>query len=1059
MLALSLSALMLLSLTSSRASANCSPHPADIAPGVLGSEMPVPSWTVIGNGSIDVQDVLALLNAAVGNTIPVWTPPVEPGCVPLPGNIAPGTQDEGFSPPRWTPTPDGVVDVVDVLVGLRMAVALVVLDPEWLEPVVSDAGVGDRVVAGSVIDSISSLGLPEVLVTALQADTPVGQTGTDAEGKFLLQGLPSGTLKLLLDGSGSTAGGKFSTLEVEIEVDTQATTSVQPITLADETDPDGASGKFTGDESGTVDEEIDLSSGDGNVGLATGPGGKIEVDGEPADGEVDLSVVPIEGEDLPEEVTNPDTGDGVSSTGEAAVGPADGKFTGGGSGLTLGADGPPGFDLTLPNRSGLPIGTMVDIYHWAGGEWVNCTALSGRGGVVVDIGSGMTAVFAAGVATQGGLYAAVRPIDLNCTSELLGRVIDEAGMPLEGVFIRTSVGTTGFTDEFGMFYLPNVPAYTGLDGNDCQARGYEVYVRGGLELGGIWTSVTVEDFQTGPGTQVDLGDIELSVPNEGCLSGLVLANGVPLSGPVTITGPDSGVLVADAEGRFFQSGLAPGDYRAAFLFPGEDIAREFDFEIRSRLCTAIRLALTEGSGSQRLTVELIYDEDDDFLTPNGPLPGALVRIVGSDPTSSQGLEGITGPNGRVVFDSVDPPYDIVAVKDMAMPPQLSGGRPLVEGDPEPFMRIGAGIMSPAPLGHVSLLLGLPLTIDEPDTYEEASVQGVISNLPMLPAGKQYFAAPLRRGLAESPYGGFVDGETGDYFTGGSFGDFDIAVGLQSLTWPNRIMEINLFGPFRVLPPATMYDAALLEQDLDYGSSAPIRFDQTLNLTYQGFLTTANYKDIGISGQRPDGRSFWVLDALIGDGAPLPTSTTVPDPASTDLNLALEIWSEGDDILGAQGCFVPLPSPLPATLQVQFNGPPDFRNLPGLSLTLEEAVNGPIEYDTTSLPSTRGFDVLFAETLHEIPRPDGLAASSFRRYLPAAAPFGQGSIGPTPRPFVFEDSDVFYLLDTFRGAGFPASHVELFGPGLEGTLAGIPYQPDPVCIGSRGKGFYVEPELP
>ena len=47
---------------------------------------------------------------------------------------------------------------------------------------------------------------------------------------------------------------------------------MQPLTLADETDASGASGKFTGDEAGTVNEEIELSSDDGDVGLEAGPG-------------------------------------------------------------------------------------------------------------------------------------------------------------------------------------------------------------------------------------------------------------------------------------------------------------------------------------------------------------------------------------------------------------------------------------------------------------------------------------------------------------------------------------------------------------------------------------------------------------------------------------------------------------------------------------------------------------------------------------------------------------------------------------------------------------------
>lgn len=1054
--------LLALALTSTGASAGCPSHPADVAPGVLGSEVPTPTWTAMGDGTIDVQDVLALLNQAVSRFNIVWQPPVDAGCVALPGNIAPGDEDGGFAPPRWTPAPNDAVDVADVLIVLRMAVGLVRLDPAWLEPIVSDGQVGDRVVAGSVIDSVNSLGLSSVVVTAILDESPVGQTETDAQGKFLLQGLPSGPLQLRVDGSSSTSGGKFSAIQVTITVDTSATTSLPPVTLADETDPAGASGKFIGDESGTVDDPVDLSSGDGDVGLQTGPGGKILVDGEPADGEVDLSVVPLGGEDLPDELTDPDTDESLNSTGEVAVGPAGGKFTAGGSGVTLGADGTdPGFDLILPNRDGLPLGTVVDIWHWDGGAWVNCSTATGRTGSVVELSpGGMTAVRADGVATEGGLYAAALPADLGCVSTLSGRVVDGSGAPLAGVFVTTSLGATGFTDDFGNFFIENVPAYTGGGLLPCTAIGYEVYVRGGLDLGGETASTTVDAISVTPGFDTNVGDLTLSVPDEGCLSGLVLVNGVGTPGPVTITGPDSGVLVADDEGRFFAPSLPPGQYRAAYLFAGEDLPREYEFEIIARLCTTVRIARNAGGGSQRLTLDVLFDDDDDFLTPNPPVAGALVRLIGSDPISSEGLEAVTGPSGRLVFEGVTPPYEIVTVLERPYPADVGSAGAGSEGTGA-IMRMGSRLRSSAPGGQAATLLRLPLSVDGGDEYlPDGDVFGTVSNLPVLGPDEFFQAAGLPRGIYQGLLGGFVDPMLGDYACGGYSDPFDIALTRALSTWPYSTRELVLFGPFELPPPAMPELPPVLFQDLDWSAGDRLLFDQALPVTYTNFLTPANFKEVAISGRRADGRSFWSLSDLLDDSTPFPSSVMVPSPASTDLSLALEFISEAyDPGTPEQITVMPLPNPLPASLVVPFSLTGGFTGPAGPSLTLSEARMTPVTYTASDNVSARGFDIVAYEwQTFDVVAPGGLAASSFLELLPPGNA-GQAVLGDTPLPFVFPDSTLEITLDSFRSDAFPATFDQLFGPGLGTIFTNLIDQGFPICLNSGWREYAITPDLP
>ena len=1040
------------------ARAECPSHPADLAPGVLGDEVPTPTWTVYGDGALNVQDVLTLLQAAVSSRILAWEEPFSMDCPSPPGDIAPGTEVSGVFTPDMT---DGALNVSDVIVALRLAVGLITLDPDYVRPVVGDARSGDRVIAGEVLDGVNGGGLPGVTVSAFSADAPVGSVLTDAAGAFLLQGLPTGEILLELDGSTSTAPtGKFSTLELVVESDSEGTTVLRSITLPDEEDPDGVTDKFTADETGTVDTEIDLSNTDGDVGIATGPGSKIENDDGPVDGEVDLAATPVDGDELPGELTDEDTGDDLSGTGAVAVSPADGKFTAG-SGFAARRKGlvPAGFDLTLPNRRGLPVDTAVDIWRWEGsaGRWVNHTFATGFGGVVVDLG-GPTAVFAAGAATQGGIYAAALPIDFGCTTILTGRVIDQHDVPLPGVFVDSDLGVFDVTGPDGTFYFEAFPAYSGVDIGDCAAMGFDLRLRGGLDLGGASDVVSVSELDVFLGGYTDLLDLVLSVPDEACLSGLVLKNGVPESGPVSLDGPDPGTLTANAEGRFFASGLTPGEYTASFQFSGEMSERDFDFELFPRQCSTVRLEVNEGAGSRRIEVRVSLDHDDDLLTPGLPATGALVELRGTDAVSMNGLQAVTGPTGRAVFEGVNGPFHVLTLIEGPIP-----GADPPPGEPTPWYRVGASLTSNAPTGRIGLPLMPPPAVDV-DGLEDPPglIMGTISNLPT-PAFEEFQAiAVLPRGhfAGTDPWGG-VDGS--DYSAPAFARPFDLAFGLYDGQPPFQALELGFFGPFQCPEPIDPYDVPIVIENLDYSTIDPLFFDTLVDVTYSGFVTGVKEQLMDLLGKGADGRGFYTYLDYTGPGEAPPATARIPDPLSAGA-LPWELWLEvGSEPYGpgesSQFCIVPLPEPLGSSVHVGFLPPPSFSPWSfGANTTLADVLSTPIQFDSSGLSPPNGYDALGYYTNSYEPPPGEPQQTWFVVYL-APASLQQAVLPPTPVPLLFPDRELAVLIQSVRSSALPTDFEILFDDQVDDRLAGALDTATPACASDDSDSTYIDPDVP
>ena len=1059
---LALSLCLALGLLAGSVRAECPSHPADLAPGVLGDEMPTPTWTVLGDGAINVQDVLALLQAAVTSQVLAWEEPASEDCPMVPGDIAPGSEDGMTYSPDML---DGAVNVSDVIIALRLAVNLIAVDPAYIRPVVGDARAGDRVVAGDVVDSVNGAGLPGVTVSAFSSETPVGSVQTDGDGAFLLQGLPGGDLRLLVDGTTSTAAaGKFSTLQVVITSDTEGTTTLRSITLADEEDPSGVTDKFMADETGTVDMEIDLSNSDGDVGLSSGPGGKIENDDGPVDGEVDLSVSPLDGEELPEELSDEDSGDDLNGTGAVAVSPADGKFTAG-SGFAARQKGAiaAGFDLTLPNRKNFPVGTTTEIWRWQGadGRWVNHTFETGFSGTVIDLGDGMSAVFAAGAATQGGIYAASKALDFGCTIALTARVVDQFGTPLPGVFVDSDLGVYTQTGPDGSFFIDYFPAYSGVDIGDCVGIGFDLTLRGGLSLGGSQAVVSVDAMDVFPGDFLDLLDLELSVPDDACLSGLVLKNGVPQSGPVAIMGPENFVRMADAEGRFFASGLTPGEYTASFAFSGEAFERDFDFELFPRTCSTVRLEVNEGDGARRVEVHVFFDHDADLLTPGLPATGALVELKGTDTGSMGGLTSVVGPSGVAVFEGVDGPFHVLAQLDVPIPQEFPE-----PGVPAPFARLGASLTTNAmPTHRVGLMLVPPGELD--DTYEPPPgfMSGTISNLPPTDFDFAFVPSLLRRGHWDfTGFDGSIFAGTGEYTAGALTTPYDLMVGHYDQTFiPYLPLEFGFFGPFQVPEPAFQGDIPELMEDLDYGSIQPLAFASPLDLSFTGFLTSSNIKLVDLLGRAAAGRQFVTGLAESASIGPPPSSLWVPDPASpggAPWDLFLEVASEAYAYeFSSQFCLVPLPSPLPMTLPVDFLNPPDINGWSmDPSATVAEALSTPIQFDTPGSTPPNGYDALSYFVGQTATPPGEPEVSFFVVYLPSSL-LQQAVLPPTPWPVLFEDREFVVGVQSIRGLGLPAEFETLFDDKINEHFLAILDATTPVCSSDSNELTYLAPELP
>ncbi len=322
-----------------------------------------------------------------------------------------------------------------------------------------------------------------------------------------------------------------------------------------------------------------------------------------------------------------------------------------------------GLDLDLENDLGLAVDDVVDIWavNPANGAWFNRSTESGIQGTVVDDG-GTLVIRAAGIVNQGTLYAAALPNDVDCSTNVSGRIIDGEGTAVANLTIRTQFGTTTSTDANGEFSFEGVPAYDPL-ALTCTPTdlAWTIVPSPTLGIGAqVTNTILAADIVAGADTVLD--DVTFDLPATGCIAGII--NGMPLFAEtdVLLSGPVSATVQPDSSGNFFECELPIGDYTVSYQFPQSKEPVTADVAVTLGGITTVALQDIVGEGTDNLDVYVKRFSDGPGSSVE-LLEGALVFITGTDDSSMTGLSAITDANGRARFESVDGPFDITASYD------------------------------------------------------------------------------------------------------------------------------------------------------------------------------------------------------------------------------------------------------------------------------------------------------------------------------------------------------------------------------------------------------------
>ena len=574
---------------------------------------------------------------------------------------------------------------------------------------------------------------------------------TDAFGAFVLSSigsLPVGSVLVELDGSTATPTGPldFPTLEVMVPLPagTTALTLPQVITLPDLNNPESANQSLPlgADGSSAVPIEVVQAGGMDEISL-TGPMGTIvTVGGAVGVSGVDLNVTPVVREEVPMPLP-----EGLLGNGFVTIQPSNAAFDP--PDPAPPADPVQGLDIVLPDELGLPVGTEVDIWSFDHdvNDWVNRSAETGQRGVVRLRGSGPeTEVAASGVITEGGWHAAVVDVDPDCATRISGSVVDQAGQGIAGASIAFSTGQFAVTASDGSFLSDQVPAYDVgalASGEGCfpQDICYEVVLppcAGGLSSDKL--VIASADIVTGGTTP--LAPVVFELGTTGTVAGVVI--GPATSGQmVTFTSSvaPSISVTPGANGGFFQTGLEAGDWLASFLFDGETVPTEVPFSVAANEITTIVVQLGKGGGGGGADSVSVLVLESSLLTiePLVPAVGATVRLQGTDSVSAGGLIMLTDANGMATFDQVTGPYTVTAQLDV-----------FEQGVTTRFASSLVGVE--APTGS----LGLFLTTTAPPApiVADATLAGVVSNLPALSPSESLFLTATVNGSGGAGFGGF-----------------------------------------------------------------------------------------------------------------------------------------------------------------------------------------------------------------------------------------------------------------------------------------------------------------
>jgi hypothetical protein len=781
---------------------------------------------------------------------------------------------------------------------------------DFIPPVLTTSGeTGQRTLSGTVLQPDGSP-LPGVTVTAGNPSNAV----TDANGSFIILDPDLGTIEVLFDGStAAVSGSTFPELLLQVTVNATGTTVLPPVTLPDLDDPASADTDVAVDAGGAATQAFSAQGTGGDTGVSGPSGTEIVIDGQPASGTVNLSITPVAPEAVP--VPLPESA-ALDAAGFVTIRPAGAEFdTGNGEGL----------DVRLPNDRGFPLGGMVDIYSYDydEGVWHNRSQETGNQGQVVDLGGGLFAIDGSGVITEGGSHCAVMPVDTNCATTLRGRVIDQDGDPIPGTSLATSLGQLAATGADGTFSIPNVPAYVVADLPTCTSIGVAIDFTAPVDFGAAMSTVNVPAANIVSGGITNLGDIVITVPDTGGLAGLVADNGAGVPGAmVDVSGPTTTTITAGPSGSFFQTGMLPGDYTASFPFAGDPAATEVTFSISANETTTIGLQRSAGTGARSVTILVLFNADGEPPPSMPPVAGAKVLLIGSDTGSAAGIEGVTNEDGRVTFEDVDGPFTVTAQLDIAIP-----------GNPGEVARVASTLLDIQPASSTIgiLLSGFGVELGPVD----ATLSGTVSNRPVLGQDENLIIDVRARGeQLEFHESAEVNPTTGAYTIDIPSGEIlDVSLSHRDFEYKAK-SAIVVFG----IGPAS--SGGTITRDFDYGSSAVIPFDQTVNMTYNNTFS-ALYEDVGVTIEDPSAPLAPYLHFSVGVSG-LPATVMIPDVTAsnlTGLDVFLTADQGGEDAQGDEvdsECDVRLTT-TPTAFTFRFEDVPTI-NTPasGATLTVAQA---------------------------------------------------------------------------------------------------------------------------
>lgn len=782
-----------------------------------------------------------------------------------------------------------------------------------------DSGVSIvRTLSGVVRNSNDGSGLPGVSIELGEMQMAM----TDMDGRFIVHDPPAGDeVEVLIDGTSTSAMGDFRELHVLVDVSAVGQTIMMPIVLPDLSNPEAATDDVNV-AAGMTSEPIDAFGISEDIKLSGPMNTTILIGGVPATGSVAFNVTPVDPADVPMPLV-PQSG-AVDAASFVTINPANGSFDNGNPGTDT------GLNITLPNDRGFPIGTMVDIWSFDhdAGDWVNRSAQTGVQGVV-SAAEGGSMIVANGVITNGGWHAPVIPVDTSCATKIIGRVVDTMSQPIPGAAVGTSTGQFATADGSGNFCIDSVTAYDASAQPACVLTGVDVTVLTPLAFGAVEVVTNVLVGAIVPAGVTDIGDVEVTVPMSGSLAGLLIDNGTPVEGTVSIAEVLSeGALDVDSNenGSFFIAALDAGDYVASFTFDGDLEPTLAPFTINANMLTTINLQRSTGAGGSNVTVLVVEREEDSAAAPD-PVQGASVLLVGTDGGSSAGVAGTTNASGEVTFNNVDGPYTVTVQHDRVID---FGDGPITAR----FASTLVDIMPPT--DTIGMILEIPVEDDSPTL--NSTISGTITEIPALNPGDFLFVQAFG-----NEFQSFTNADTGT----GAY-SLDVPAGDDYVVVFNHATGVDQ-NENRVLSAQFATGVAVTagnDVDVDFAVNNPnaILFDREIDVNYSGLVGNPNFQVLQVP--MFIGNTDVNLATFVFDVGQVPDSVFVPSgvDAGLDGNRISLFFEQGVGFDDGLGCDVFLDGN-PATASFDLPDLPEFTNPQhGDEISLAVAPMMTIEFD-------------------------------------------------------------------------------------------------------------------